>query len=55
MKPANCLVTVDGVVKISDFGSSKGVAETGQGGMAETFTGTTRCFDPGHLALNPRP
>jgi len=48
MKPANCLVTEDGVVKISDFGSSK-QGEQLEGGMAETFTGTTRYMSPERL------
>eukprot|EP00283_Hemiselmis_rufescens_P008631 CAMPEP_0173421682 /NCGR_PEP_ID=MMETSP1357-20121228/2705_1 /TAXON_ID=77926 /ORGANISM="Hemiselmis rufescens, Strain PCC563" /LENGTH=343 /DNA_ID=CAMNT_0014384623 /DNA_START=6 /DNA_END=1033 /DNA_ORIENTATION=- len=51
MKPANCLVTVDGVVKISDFGSSKmmGVHSQVEQKMADTFTGTTRYMSPERL------
>jgi len=63
MKPANCLVTNEGVVKISDFGSSKNMnASTGQPvlpltpqgqDMAETFTGTTRYMSPERLKGEP--
>uniref|UniRef100_A0A7S4PJ77 mitogen-activated protein kinase kinase n=1 Tax=Guillardia theta TaxID=55529 RepID=A0A7S4PJ77_GUITH len=58
MKPANCLVAKDGIVKISDFGSSRRIdSELNQAvspeQMASTFTGTTRYLSPERLQGEP--